>query len=92
MYYKYDKTTNGTVTRSQSKIEFDLGSNNFHLGQYTYDRSASALGNAIPTFTKNGDSRLYFREWEVLLWGENSDDVIKALRDNFTNNKAAIVS
>lgn len=92
MYYKSDKTTNGTVTRSQSKIEFDLGSKNFHLGQYAYDRNTSALGNAIPTFTKNGDSRIYLQGMGGPSMGVKiPDDVIKALRDNFTNNKAAIV-
>lgn len=92
MYYKSDKTVNGTVTRSRETINFDLGSNNFHLGQYTYDRSTSALGNAIPTFTKDGDSRIYLQGMGGPSMGVKiPDNVINDLRDNFKNNKAAIV-
>lgn len=92
MYYKSDKTTNGTVTRSQSSIEFDLGNKNFHLGQYTYNRDNSALGNDIPKFTKDGDSRIYLQGMGGPSMGiKIPDTVIDDLRENFKNKKAAIV-
>lgn len=90
MYYKSDKTENGTVTRSRSKIEFDLGGNNFHLGQYTYDRSTSVLGKT--TFTKEGDSRIFLQGMGGPSMGVKiPDNVINDLRNQYKNNKAAIM-
>lgn len=92
MYYKSDITANGTTTRSQSKLEFDLGNKNVHLGQYAYDRSNSALGKAIPTFTKNGDSRIFLQGMGGPSMGVKiPDDVINSLKDKFKNDKAGII-
>lgn len=90
MYYKYDKTENGTVTRLRSKIDFDLGISNFHLGQYTYDRSTSVLGKT--TFTKEGDSRIFLQGMGGPSMGVKiPDNVINDLRNQYKNNKAAIM-
>jgi hypothetical protein len=54
MYYKYDKTENGTTTRPQTTFRFNLGSSNAHLSN-TYNRSDLLLKCNI-WFTTNGDS------------------------------------
>lgn len=60
MYYKYDKTENGTVTHPQTTLKFVLGSPNAHIGQYEYDRTGSALSTALATSNQEeGDPKLY---------------------------------
>lgn len=91
MYYKSDATVNGTVTRSQSKLEFDLGNKNVHLGQYVYDRSGSELEKAKP-FSQTGDSRIFLQGMGGPSMGVKiPEDVINGLRDKFKNDKAGIV-
>ncbi|WP_185286522.1 DUF4270 family protein [Chryseobacterium indologenes] len=59
MYYKYDVTNNGVVTRPQTSLKFSMGSPNAHVGQYEYDRTGSALANAPASDPIGGDARLF---------------------------------
>lgn len=60
MYYKYDKTENGTTKRLQTNLRFNLGASNAHIGHYEYNRSGSALESALMmSNTTDGDSKLF---------------------------------
>ncbi|SMP29279.1 DUF4270 family protein [Chryseobacterium profundimaris] len=58
MYYKYDKTENGTTTRPQTSYSFVLGVGNAHIGQYQYERTGSAVESAGYN-SVTGDAKLY---------------------------------
>ncbi|UPQ77361.1 DUF4270 family protein [Chryseobacterium nepalense] len=92
MYYKYDKTENGTTTRPQTSYSFVLGSGNAHIGQYQYARTGSAVSGAGYN-SVTGDSKLYAQAM-----GGNSigikipESTINDLKNLYQNNKAAIIS
>lgn len=94
MYYKYDKTDNGTTTRPQTTLNFNLGSANAHLGLYEYSRSGSAVASALATSNPNdGDARLFVQGMggpSVIV--KIKDETIAQLKDIFVKDKAGIVS
>ncbi|UHO37540.1 DUF4270 family protein [Chryseobacterium capnotolerans] len=92
MYYKSDKTDNGTVTRSQSKLAFDLGGQNAHLGLYEYTRTAPVADAVANANTTNGDASLFIQGMggpSVGLKIEKS--TIESLKKVFNEKKAGIV-
>ncbi|MCS3529916.1 DUF4270 domain-containing protein [Chryseobacterium sp. JUb7] len=93
MYYKSDKTENGTTTRPQTTYTFALGSANAHIGQYEYDRTGSAVASASIGNKVTGDEKLYTQGM-----GGNSIGIkipsttVDSLKNLYQNNKAAIIS
>ncbi|WP_343686559.1 DUF4270 family protein [Chryseobacterium gleum] len=94
MYYKYDKTDNGTTTRPQTTLNFNLGSANAHLGLYEYSRSGSTVASALATSNPNdGDARLFVQGMggpSVIV--KIKDETIAQLKDVYNKDKAGIVS
>lgn len=94
MYYKYDKTDNGTTTRPQTTLNFNLGSANAHLGLYEYSRSGSPVASALATSNPNdGDARLFVQGMggpSVIV--KIKDETIAQLKDVYNKDKAGIVS
>ncbi|WP_374465164.1 DUF4270 family protein [Chryseobacterium sp.] len=94
MYYKYDKTDNGTTTRPQTTLNFNLGSANAHLGLYEYSRSGSTVASALATSNPNdGDARLFVQGMggpSVII--KVQDETIAKLQDVYNKDKAGIVS
>lgn len=94
MYYKYDKTENGTTTRPQTTLNFNLGSSNAHLGLYEYNRTGSAVKYAVDNSTPaDGDERLFVQGMggpSVVF--KIKDETIAKLKDIFVKDKAGIVS
>jgi hypothetical protein len=94
MYYKYDKTDNGTTTRPQTTLNFNLGSANAHLGLYEYSRSGSPVESALAASNPNdGDARLFVQGMggpSVIV--KIKDETIAELKDVYNKNKAGIVS
>ncbi|SEW49138.1 protein of unknown function [Chryseobacterium wanjuense] len=92
MYYKYDKTDNGTTTRPQTTYTFALGSGNAHIGQYEYDRDGSTLKNTVIGNRTTGDQKLFAQGMGgpsigVIIPKEKID----SLKLFYNNNKAAII-
>ena len=92
MYYKSVDT--GATTSTQKQYAFSVGNGNVHIGNYTYDRSNSALsqaGNIGNTTT--GDEKLFAQGM-----GGNSIGIkfptktIDSLKNLYQKNKAAIIS
>jgi len=94
MYYKNDKTENGTTTRPQSTYTFALGSANAHIGNYVYDRFGTPAKDAIEgSNPATGDARLYAQGMGGASIGVKlSTQTIKDLKELYQNNKAAIIS
>lgn len=92
MYYKYDKTENGTTTRPQTTYSFALGAGNTHIGQYEYDRTGTALEN--PVFNENtGDEKLYMQGMGGPSIGiKLGQSTIDELKQRYKDKKAAIIS
>ena len=94
MYYKYDKVDNGTTTRPQTTLVFNVGGLNAHIGQYEYDRSGTPSANALASInTTDGDAKLYVQG----MGGPSAivkipDATIAALRDIYNKDKAGILS
>ncbi len=87
MYYKYDKTENGTTTRAQTSYAFSLGSGNAHIGQYQYQRSSSFKGNLA------GNTRLYAQGMGGPSIGiKIPESTIIDLKNLYDNEKAGIIS
>lgn len=92
MYYKYDKTENGTTTRPQTSYSFALGTGNAHIGQYQYERTGSAVKNAGYN-SVTGDAKLYAQAM-----GGNSigikipESTITKLKDKVSKEKVGIIS
>lgn len=92
MYYKYDKTENGTTTKTPASYAFSLGSANLRLGQYQYNRS--------PTFTQyvlkndaTGDEKLFLQGMGGPSIGVKFPaNTINELKKLYQNDKAAIIS
>lgn len=91
MYYKNDKTENGTTTRPQSTYNFTMGSANAHIGHYEYNRSAQ-FGNFVIGDKVNGDARLYTQGMGGPSIGiKIPATTIDKLKQLYQNNKSAIV-
>lgn len=93
MYYKNDKTDNGTTTRPQSTYAFALGAGNTHIGQYQYDRSGSAFSTAIKGNITTGAPKLFAQGMGGPSIGVKiPDSEITKLKTLYQNEKAAIIS
>lgn len=91
MYYKYDKTENGTTTRPQATHKFNLGSGNVHIGQYQYNRSGTPV-QAIDNSTVN-DTKLFAQGMGGPSVGfKLSDATVATLRSKFQQEKIGIIS
>lgn len=94
MYYKYDKTDNGTTTRPQTTLNFNLGSANAHIGLYEYNRSGSPAAAALAASNPNeGDERLFVQGMggpSVVV--KIKDETITKLKEIYNKDKAGIVS
>ncbi|MGE8554096.1 MAG: DUF4270 family protein [Chryseobacterium jejuense] len=92
LYYKADKTENGTVTRPQSVLAFDLGNRNTRLGRYEYDRSGSKFDEAVKYNKATGDGLLFAQGMGGPYVGLKIDKAtIENLKEKFNTNKAGIV-
>jgi len=92
MYYKNDKTENGTTTRPQTTYKFTMGSANTHIGHYEYDR----LDTGFKTFVKGnkviGDDKLYTQGMGGPSIGiKIPASTIGDLKQLYQNNKSAII-
>lgn len=94
MYYKYDKTENGTTTRPQTSYSFVLGSGNAHIGQYQYERTGSPLENfAGLGNTVTGDAKLYAQSMGGPSIGiKIPETTITELKDKVSKEKVGIIS
>ncbi|RXM37571.1 DUF4270 domain-containing protein [Chryseobacterium sp. CH21] len=94
MYYKYDKVDNGTTTRPQTNLVFNVGGLNAHIGQYEFNRSGTPSANALASInTNDGDAKLYVQG----MGGPSAvvkikDETIAALRDIYKKDKIGILS
>ena len=92
MYYKYDKTENGTTTRPQATYVFNIGNGNTHIGQYEYNRSGSQVQSVVGANNSN-DEKIYLQGMGGPSMGVKFPDAtIAELRSLFLNKKAAIIS
>lgn len=93
MYYKSEKTENGTTTTPQSTYTFALGAGNTHIGQYEYDRSGAALSSATMGNTTTGDSKLYTQGMGGPSIGiKIPAATVNELKSLYQTEKAAIIS
>ncbi|WP_027380010.1 DUF4270 domain-containing protein [Chryseobacterium daeguense] len=93
MYYKYDKTENGTTTRPQTTYSFVLGAGNAHIGQYEYNRAGSAWSTATIGDQNNGAPKLFLQGMGGPSIGVKlKDETINELKQLYQNNKAGIIS
>lgn len=93
MYYKYDKTENGTTTRPQAVYTFSLGAGNTHIGQYQYDRSGAQLPTYVQGNTTTGDLKLFAQGMGGPSIGVKLPvATINELKQLYQNNKAAIIN
>lgn len=94
MYYKYDKTDNGTTTRPQTTLNFNLGSANAHIGLFEYNRTGSAVKYAVDNSTPaEGDERLFVQGMggpSVVV--KIKDETINELKEKLITDKVGIVS
>lgn len=93
MYYKYDKTENGTTTRPQTTLKFNLGSPNAHIGKYEYARGSSAVVKALGSIDMtNGDKKLYVQGMGGPSVGiKISKETLDKMRKELYDQKKAIV-
>ena len=93
MYYKYDKTENGTTTRPQTTLRFNLASPNAHIGKYEYNRSGSELEKALMMSNPSvGDPKLFVQGMGGPSVGVRVDDAyINTLKAKFGTDKIAII-
>jgi len=94
MYYKYDKTENGTTTRPQATYSFDVSStSNARIGQYEYNRVGSDFANSPIGNTQNGDKKLFLQGMGGPSIGIKIPvETINKLKELYQNDKAAIIS
>ena len=94
MYYKYDKTDNGTVTRPQTNLAFNLGGASAHIGLYEYNRAGTPAANALAAInTTDGDEKLYIQGMggpSVVV--KIQDETIAKLKAIYNKDKAGILS
>lgn len=92
MYYKNDKTENGTTTRPQSTYSFTMGSANTHIGHYEYDRSGFEFGTFVVGDKINGDAKLYTQGMGGPSIGiKIPETTINKLKELYQNDKSAII-
>lgn len=92
MYYKYDKTDNGTVIKTPATYAFALGAANAHIGNYKYERSGDystyVVGNK-----DLGDKKLYAQAMGGPSIGIRLPvSTINQLKQLYQDKKAAIIS
>lgn len=92
MYYSHDTTADGTTTKQNSKLTFDLGNSNASFSKIEYNRAGSAMAS-VGYNTTSGDSKLYLQG----MGGNNigvkvSDNIINELKQKFKNDKVGILS
>ncbi|MBL3548412.1 MULTISPECIES: DUF4270 family protein [Chryseobacterium] len=94
MYYKYDKTDNGTTTRPQTTLKFNLGGGNVHIGQYAYNRTGSQVSSALAASNDTtGDPKLYAQGMGGPSIGVKiPEEAINKLKSLYEKDKAGIVS
>lgn len=93
MYYKYDKTENGTTTRPQTTYTFALGAGNAHIGHYEYDRAGAAFQSYVAGNTTTGDLKLFAQGMGGPSIGiKFKKEEIDKLKELYQNEKAAIIS
>ncbi|MCQ9639860.1 DUF4270 domain-containing protein [Chryseobacterium sp. WG14] len=94
MYYKYDKTDNGTTTRPQTTLKFNLGGGNVHIGQYTYNRTGSQVESALAASNETtGDPKLYAQGMGGPSIGVKiPEEEINKLKSLYVKDKAGIIS
>lgn len=94
MYYKYDKTDNGTTTRPQTNLVFNLGGSNAHIGLYEYSRTNSSVEKALAAINSSeGDERLFVQGMggpSVVM--KIKDETIADLKKIYVEKKAGILS
>lgn len=93
MYYKYDKTDNGTTTRPQTTYTFALGSGNAHIGQYEYDRINTPYATAMLNINdQTGDQKLFTQGMGGASIGiKIPQSTIDELKQLYQDKKAAII-
>lgn len=94
MYYKNDKTENGTTTKAAATYAFALGSGNTHIGSYAYDRTGTPYATSMTTINEGtGDRRLFAQGMGGASIGVKfSQSSIDSLKQMYKTNKAAIIS
>lgn len=93
VYYKYDKTENTTVTRTQSNFSFDLSASNVHFNEIKYTRPSTFDAAMASSNQITGDPKIYLQG----MGGPGAEvkipaSVIAELRDLYKNQKAGILS
>ncbi|WP_106917275.1 DUF4270 family protein [Chryseobacterium aurantiacum] len=93
MYYKYDKTENGALTRPQTTLKFSLGNLNAHIGHYVYNRTGSKVKDVLNAINKtDGDPKLYVQGMGGPSIGfQIPDGTINKLKELFAKDKIGIV-
>ncbi|WP_426276412.1 DUF4270 family protein [Chryseobacterium sp. S-02] len=92
MYYKNDKTENGTTTRPQSTYKFTMGAANTHIGHYEYDRTDTEFKNFVIGDKEKGDAKLYLQGMGGPSIGiKIPENTIKDLKKLYQDNKTAII-
>ena len=93
VYYKNDKTENGTTTRVRQNFKMSLGAGNVRFGQYEYDRAGSAVATAMSnTNTVSGDKQLYLQGMGGPSVGLRVPaSAISDLKQKFQNDKVGIM-
>ncbi len=95
MYYRYDKTDNGTTTMVHNVYPFLLNSGNTHVGLIQYDRSNASQYTTYVSSTPNmaGDQKVFLQAMGGPSMGVKiPETAITQLKQLYQNNKAAIVS
>lgn len=93
VYYKYDKTENGTTSRPQSSFSLDLGSSNVHFNQIEYTRPSSFTTAMASSNKITGDPKIYLQG----MGGPGAEvkipaAVIAQLKDLYNTQKIGILS
>ncbi|MBD8082445.1 DUF4270 family protein [Chryseobacterium caseinilyticum] len=92
MYYKYDKTENGTTTPTRTSYNFNLGAGNAHSSYVKYQRAAPFIANVLGNQTV-GDAKLFTQGMGGPSIGVKfKPQVIQDLREKFKNKKTAIIT
>lgn len=93
MYYKNDKTENGTTTRPQTTFSFSIGSGNAHSSLFNYSRPLNTFQKYVLNNTITGDEKLYTQGMGGPSIGVKFKPAdIENLRKAYKNNKTAILS
>ena len=93
MYYKYDKTDNGVVTRPQKTFSFNIGTGNTQFNQIQYNRTGTLVSTALSNINTNGDPKLFLQG----MGGPGAIVKIPAatiatLKNKFLNEKIGIIT